>query len=258
MMVNRKRSRSVTQLAAGLIAWGSTQACKNEPEVAQAVPQPAISTPAPRATLETGFTYATDAEDGVKVTVLRDTWSGATDISKHVTPIKVRISNNADKSVRVTYNNLQLEGRWGRDFDAVSPFKVEGTVQKLVTVRAYEPIAAPHLVYHEFYVDPHYDWVYPGIGAYDYDYDVYYDPDYYTSSYSYWKDTKLPTSDMLSRALPEGVIKPRGSVEGYVYFEKMDTSTDKMVELEVDLVDADSGKRFTSVDVEFELDKYWG
>jgi hypothetical protein len=50
----------------------------------------------------------------------------------------------------------------------------------------------------------------------------------------------LPTKYMQEVALPEARVRPQGEISGYVYFEHVPAS-EQRVRLEVDLVDADSG-----------------
>jgi hypothetical protein len=75
------------------------------------------------------------------------------------------------------------------------------------------------------------------------------DPDYYDRYYSVWQEP-LPTNEMLELALPEGVLEPRGRVNGFLYFQKLAPRASG-ASFRVDLVDAKTGRSFGSVRVPF-------
>jgi hypothetical protein len=95
--------------------------------------------------------------------------------------------------------------------------------------------------YAPYYYAPVSPWRYPWV----------YDPLYYDTYYPRW-EIDLPTSDMLERALPEGVIEPGGRVTGFVYFPTIANDLDH-VTFEASLSDGPDGERFAMLAVPFNV-----
>jgi hypothetical protein len=87
-------------------------------------------------------------------------------------------------------------------------------------------------------VAPLYGPLYPGLpteaGGF------FYDPFYYGRYGDYWRRVELPTPAMVRHALPESVISPGGSVDGYLYFEKVNTEVPR-VRFRMDPLNSDRG-----------------
>ena len=66
-----------------------------------------------------------------------------------------------------------------------------------------------------------------------------YDAGYYSPYYTAYVKVELPTMDMVQRALPEGVLSPDGTANGFVYFESFDRDA-QILTLTIDLVDAET------------------
>ena len=97
-------------------------------------------------------------------------------------------------------------------------------------------------------VASHYSYLYPGLDAWP---GVFaYDPLYYDSIYSRWPE-RLPTQDMISEALPEGVVQDGGSVSGFVYFQSV-TGRESVEQFEMNLVDASGGQTFGVIAIPFQ------
>jgi hypothetical protein len=77
-----------------------------------------------------------------------------------------------------------------------------------------------------------------------------YEPPDYGGFYARWPE-RLPTRDMLSEALPEGVVQDGGRVAGFVYFRRV-TARESAVEFELTLADASDGKAFALVAIPFQ------
>jgi hypothetical protein len=94
-----------------------------------------------------------------------------------------------------------------------------------------------------FYVAPHYSYFYPGYPYWSAPFP--YDP-YFYGPYS-WPQT-LPTSDMISQAIPEGVLQPNGRVDGFVYFQGI-SNREAAVSFDMQLVDAHANAPFARASV---------
>lgn len=205
--------------------------------------------PAPAANQVGGMQDAAVSEvDGVNVLVQADEWPGDVSVRNYVLPVRVVIENNSDAPVRLRYNEFALVGTDGTRYSAIPPFGVDGAIQEPELVDGYTPIGSPAFTYSGFEVAPYHAPMYPGMTAYGSPFT--YDPVYYDRYYTYWERIELPTTRMLSLALPEGVIQPGGSVSGYLYFEKLDDDVER-VRFRADLVAAGEGAMFGEVSIPF-------
>lgn len=202
--------------------------------------------PAPAADRVAGLEDAAQATvQGVRVVARAAPWPGPVAIDREVTPLKVRIDNIGPTPLRVRYNEFALVAPDGTSFAALPLARIEGEVA--VRTRTY---GAPGFYHRGFAVAPYYAPFYPGIDPYP----GYFGPDryYYDTYYRYWEDVELPTTAMEQRVVPEGVIDPGGSLEGWLFFEKIDAGLERVV-LRADLVDAPSGRQFAELRIPFSV-----
>jgi hypothetical protein len=163
--------------------------------------------------------------DGVSVTVETNAWQGSRAVTNAVEPIRVTISNQGSSPIRLRYGDFALIDRNGRRYAALPPYRVEGTLLDPVLADGYAVIVMPRFRFRGFYVAPYYSRVYPGIPVYPRRYYLY-DPFYYDYYYADMTSAIRPTMEMLSLALPEGIIDSGGSVTGFLYFQRVRPSTE--------------------------------
>ena len=207
--------------------------------------------PAPAANEVIGMEDAVRSSvDGVSVVAQAADWPGSAPVKNEITPVQVTLENGSDNPVRIRYSEFALVGPDGRRYAALPPFSVEGDVEETITIDGYDPIAEPAFAYNSFAVAPYYGSVYTGLTPYTGTFA--YDPYYYDTYNTYWADfdIELPTDEMLDRAMPEGVLESGGTVEGFVYFEKV-TEDVPRVTFRADLVNADTGDVFGETRVPF-------
>ena len=58
---------------------------------------------------------------------------------------------------------------------------------------------------------------------------------------------------MQQRVLPEGVIDSGGSLDGWLFFERVDNDLERVV-FRADLVNADTGRKFAEVRIPFTVE----
>lgn len=176
---------------------------------------------------------------GVQVTALAPAFPGSVEISRAVTPMKVRIDNNGPVPVRLRYDAFSLVGADGTTYRALPLYRIDKTVQEAVRVADAAPIAAPGFGYRDFAVAPYYGPLYPTVtpfaGPFDFPPAAY---DLYDTAFV---DVELPTPAMRNNVLPEGVIAPGGYVEGWLYFQKVAEGAER-VTFRADLVNANAGQ----------------
>jgi len=201
--------------------------------------------PAPTAQKALGHVDAARAStQGISLLVQAQDWSGLVDIQKAVTPLKIRIENNGPQPLQIRYNEFTLISSENRTFSALPLSRIEGELA--VPVRDFP---SPRFYHRNFHVAPHYAGVYPGIPPYHryFAFDRYYNSTYY----GYWDNRQLPTSEMISRIVPEGVINSGGMLEGWLFFEKVDPSDLNRVTFRSDLINAETGKKFAELRIPF-------
>ena len=194
---------------------------------------------------------AAESAEGVRVLTQTVAWPGETPIQRGVTPLQVRIENNSNIPIDVRYRDLTLLGPEGKRYNAVPPYRIEGSISDPEAVSAFGPIARPAFTYSRFEIAPFYDTTYPTVSVYA---DLFvYDPHYYDTAYRYWEKTELPTLEMLERAMPEGVVQPGGNVEGWVYFQKIPAESKRVV-LRTDIVNSRTGEEFAEVRIPYRVE----
>jgi hypothetical protein len=194
-------------------------------------------------------TGAIDSVAGVQVTVVPREWPGNVPISTEVTPLKVRVNNNSGERVAVRYSEIKLVAPDGRMFSALPPASITQNVNvpQPRLAPGYVPIT-PGFAGAGFGVDPLYSPLYPGMPVVADG--LFYDPLYYRSFGNYWRTVGLPTPQMLSLALPEGVIGPGGYVEGYLYFQEVPSEVPR-VSFRMDVLNAGQGAEMGTIEIPF-------
>ncbi len=214
---------------------------------------PANLKPAPRANEVVGMDDAATATRArVKVIAQADGWPGPALIRESVTPMRVVIENNSDKPVLVRYPEFSLVSASGKRHAALPPFRIDDTVAVPTLAPGYAPFRNVGFTYSRYSVAPMYSSVYPGIGAYPGW--VGYDPFYYSMYYDHWTRTQLPTTEMLERALPEGVLQPGGRVSGFLYFEKVPADSGR-AQFRAEIVDARNGNQIATITIPFVVEE---
>lgn len=173
--------------------------------------------PAPGAHRVPGVGHAADARlAGVHIVASAEAWSGSpSDLEDLVTPLLVTITNDGQRPLEIRYEHFALQTPGGVTFAALPPFQVTGV--------ALEPLGnfGPTVAF-GFSVAPYLSPWYPGWSVYGgpFPFNAGYYGGYY-GVYSSYGQVRLPTGDMLQRALPEGVLAPGGRITGFVYFERV-------------------------------------
>ena len=194
----------------------------------------ATLTPAPSAVLVDGTLNVAIAErDGVRLTVQADAWDGDRQVADAVQTVRVTIANHSDHSLRVRYEDFSLVASTGQRFAALPPFKVEGSLMQPMLADGYAPFGVAGFGYRGFLIAPYYARLYPGIPVFPSS-RLFYEPGFYTTYHRSLTRSIRPTVQMLSLAMPEGVIEAGGQLSGFLYFEAVDARLDA-VQFQADL-----------------------
>lgn len=204
--------------------------------------------PAPTAQKVEGKKNAAQAAAaGVTVMAKADTWSGEGDVRDKVTPVNIVLINDSDQPLAIRYEHFALTSGNGQRFAALPPFQLREMAIAPIAVRSGSPIK-PEWKGEQFEVAGAYVPLYRDAPAAKETLD--YDAAYYNQYYSEWQQGDLPNNDVMKRALPEGILRPGGRVEGYLYFENVPEKT-KQVQLRTTLVNAETEQVMDRVSIPF-------
>lgn len=186
---------------------------------------------------------------GVRVEVKADAWSGFPLELTEVIPLLVTIENNGAVPIRLRYPEFSLAGN-GERSAALPPFEIRGTEAEPIGTTLLDPYP---FALSGFYVAPHLSRFYPGLvpfgGAFAFD------PLYFDRYYPAFVRVRLPTGDMIQKALPEGVLEPGGKVTGFLYFEDIDVEgKEDLATFALDLVNASTQGHVATVRLPLEID----
>ncbi|MBI5545670.1 MAG: hypothetical protein HY901_17420 [Deltaproteobacteria bacterium] len=183
--------------------------------------------PPPGAPTLAGKEKATVAESSGVRMVVNGHWSGQpSNLPDLVTPVRVTLENHSGAPLTVRYDDFALRTS-GFVARALPPFEIQRPGAEGGAGWPYFGFGVGA------YSGPFYwGWdPWPGFGWWG---SGYY-PGYYGS---YYLAEPLPTRDMLKKALPEGVLEDGGQVSGYVYFQRVQASEGTLVQLSLDLLNA--------------------
>lgn len=179
---------------------------------------------------------------GVEMVARAGAWQGdPSNLSQRLTPMMMTIRNDSGQPIRIRYNELMLVTPKGTVYKALPPIDINATVNERITV-VYPPS--------RFRYAPYYSPFIPGVPIYEYPF-TYHRP-YWDRYGTVMRKVQLPTSDMLQRALPEGVLEAGGVVSGFVYFPGIGDDIEQ-VNVRADLMNAQTGQRLTTLAIPFRV-----
>lgn len=186
---------------------------------------------------------ASTTVDSVQVIARAQAWKGnPSDLSTKVTPLLLELQNNGNRDVLLRYNQISLTDADGHRFNVMPPYDINATLTQAYTIEN------PFYGFRGYEVAPYLARWYPRMlryrGAFAYD------PAYYSPYITRYEQVQLPTADMIQRALPEGVLSPKGHAEGFVYFEALHRDA-RTLTLAMNLVDANSGSVIGTAEIPF-------
>jgi hypothetical protein len=203
--------------------------------------RPADLVPAAIAERPRAMTNAVMAQqNGVQVTAQSRLWPG---IADEVTALRVVVQNQSGQDVSVRYGDFELVAQDGTRYHAIPPLRI-GDSSDIAQHRAI----VPDFDFAAFELAPYYGNVYPGLAVYGGAFD--YDSNYYSEYYTHWRGEALPDEKMLAKAIPEGVVRSGGHVDGFLYFQKVE-SDKRSTTLVADLQSAESGRQVARLQLPF-------
>ena len=227
---------------------------------------PTVLVPAPGATRSSrDRDYAISRVAGVRLWASGNEWRfSPEDLTDVLTPIAVTIENRSGFKVRLTTKDFSLVGDSGFRYAALPPLpnqqqqaprsEATGSSVEMIAAEYRQAMPARGVPYrgapspHRFWVAPH-GYGFSGFPVWPNGW-PWWDNGSYQRWSSNWPQT-LPSTDMLQRALPDGVLDDGGRISGFVYFQHLER--ERAVDLEFEIHDAESGDLLGTARVPFDI-----
>jgi hypothetical protein len=214
--------------------------------------------PRPDARSLAGEPSAAVAESaGVRLIADGAAWNGnPSNLERRLTPVEIRLENHSGRALKIRYTDFDLLGESHFQYAALAPTSLQEVNDAQPScVAGYTPGYWSLGLGMGWTWGPHRGWrhAYPWGGPWwpsPY-YSPFYDPFYGPAPYVRCEEP-LPTQDMMERALPEGTLQNGGTVSGFLYFQGVG-ERERQVTLQAQLVDADTGERFSQLTIPFQV-----
>jgi len=207
--------------------------------------RPPALRPVPAVALSDDPDAAFRAEQGVEARLETDAWRGIPGVLPGVVPVLLSIENSSGRSLVVRYGSFALVTCDGTRVAALPPVEVPAGTGGTGSSVPLEP----EFGYDDYAVAPPVGPLYPGMGVWIGPF--VFDSGYYSTNFGAWP-AELPTQDVVSRGIPEGVIRPGGRISGFLYFNGLPADADT-VAFRFELLDAETGERFGMLEVPLEV-----
>lgn len=235
VMVPCRRSFPLT-LSSVLALAGMSGGCGHGRVLPAATAQTIIGAP----------TSAVTTQNGVRLAISSDVWRGdPEDLGEYLTPMKVRITNNSGKPVRILYQDFAFRGKSGRLYRVRPVVPIDHDRSQT----ADAPIK-PVYTATNFFVAPRLRDVYRCCEAWPQP--LPRDESLYAKQYHSWKD-ELPTREMKRESLPEGVLADGGVITGFLYFDDV-ARREKGATFEAHLEDGEGGAEVADLTIPFRVE----
>ena len=178
----------------------------------------------------------------VIIEVRPNAWAGVPARLTKVTPLLVTIENKRSERIRLRYNEFVLKGAKEQIFHALPPFDIKA-VQSERSAYAFPTRG--------FIIAPYQARFFPRFQTFRGPFA--FDTIYFQSFHTGLQRHRLPTGDMVVKALPEGVLEPQGKITGFLYFENVARELET-VDFVAKIVSADSGEAITEFQLPFQVD----
>jgi len=178
---------------------------------------------------------------GVELAVRVGAWRAEPpNLEEAVLPIQITLENRGSHSLRVSYTEFRFRGV---DLDS-RPLPPRKLVGREVEVQS-DPILIPQSG-PGFHAAPGRMPAPPGFNPWRLPWQD--DQSFYSRQYAKWT-VSLPTVEMISLSLPEGVLDPGARIEGFLYFERLEGMREPRFVF--NLVDARTGVTFGKIEIPF-------
>lgn len=162
----------------------------------------------------------TKSLDGVEITVLPSIWEANPYYLKdYITPVYVEIKNNNVREISFDYKDAALITASDVQYNPLSPGNAAGIISSSGNRRPAFSISVSsgfgYSRYHRYGSIGFHNHFHPFHHRF---HDPFYDPYYY---HEYYPAREINTSDIYSKAITSGSIRPGATLNGFLYFTKL-------------------------------------
>lgn len=191
---------------------------------------------------------STSDKKNVKITVSSNAWNGNPEnLPAYLTAFYIEIENNSDLPITVQYDDIVLIDQFRNQYNALMPDIASNIiVQKSKSKWYFRPSISIGFGSGGYYGGR----IGTGYGVYGYGYPYYRSPFYWPYNYAYYNDYyadyyNQDYSDLFTKSLVPGIIRPNAKISGFVFFKKLP--------IEVNAFDLDINYRIENADKKYNL-----
>jgi len=195
---------------------------------------------------------STSDKKNVKITISSNVWAGNPEnLPAYLTAFYIEIENNSDLPITVQYDDIALIDQFRNQYNALLPDMASNIiVQKSKSKWYFHPSISIGFGSGGYYGGRYRGSYGIGYGGYGYGYPYYRSPFYWPYNYAYYNNYysgyyDQDYSDLFTRSLVPGVIRPNARISGFVFFKKLPR--------EVNTFELDISYRVESADKQYNL-----
>lgn len=193
---------------------------------------------------------STSEKNNVTFTISSNAWNGNPEsLPKYLTVFYVEIENNSDTAITVQYEDIAVIDQFRNQYNALLPDMASNIiVQKSRSKWYFRPSISIGFGSGGYYGGRYRGSYGIGYGVYGYGYPYYRSPFYWPYNYAYYNDYYASRydqdySDLFTKSLVPGVIRPNARISGFVFFKKLPPEVNTF-ELDITYRTEDPDQRF--------------
>ena len=166
--------------------------------------------------------------DKVKITISSNVWNGNPEnLPDYLTTFYIEIENNSSEPITVRYDDIVLIDQFRNQYNALLPDMASNiVVQKSKRKWYFRPSISIGFGSGGYYGGWYGSGYGVGIGSYGYGYPYYRSPFYWPYNYAYYNSYysdyyDQDYSDLFTKSLVPGIIRPNAKISGFVFFKKL-------------------------------------
>lgn len=188
--------------------------------------------------------------NNVTITISSNVWNGNPEsLPNYLTAFYIEIENNSDTAITVQYDDIAIIDQFRNQYNALLPDMASNIiVQKSRSKWYFRPSISIGFGSGGYYGGRYRGSYGIGYGGYAYGYPYYRSPFYWPYNYAYYNNYyssyyDQDYSDLFTKSLVPGVIRPNARISGFVFFKKLPPEVNTF-ELDITYRIEDTDKRF--------------
>jgi len=164
----------------------------------------------------------------IHITISSNVWSGNPDsLPTYLTAFFIEIENNSDKPITIQYDDIVLIDQFRNQYNALLPDMASNIImQKSKSKWYFRPSISIGFGSGGYYGGRYRGSYGIGYGGYGHGYPYYRSPFYWPYNYAYYNNYysdyyDRDYSDLFTKSLVPGTIRPNAKISGFVFFKKL-------------------------------------